>query len=278
MNKNIFLLLVFSILFASCGEFSKVVKSTDHEYKYKKAIEYYNQEDYKHAISLFQDLGYIYKGTSKGDQLYYYHAKSLYAVGDYESAPHYFKSITDQYPRSTYVEEAHFMIGMCYYKQSRHPKLDQELSLRAIDALQLYINLYPYSSRVDEATILIDELNEKIVYKSFLNARLYYDMGYYKSAVIALNNSLIDYPDTKYREDLKYNLFKSKYHLAVNSVEEKKRERLNDCRDEYYIFVDEFPDSKYTKEVKHDFKQISNILGKDSSVIDDEEEEIKKEQ
>ena len=39
---------------------------------------------------------------------------------------------------------------------------------------------------VDEATILIDELNEKIVYKSYLNARLYYDMDYYKAAVIAL--------------------------------------------------------------------------------------------
>lgn len=261
MNRFWFLLLIVSFLLSSCGEFNKVVKSTDYEYKFKKAVEYYNANDYKHAISLFQDLVYIYRGTSKGDELYYYYAKSSFADLDYEMATHYFRNIYEQYPRSRYAEEAQFMVGLCYYKDSPKPQLDQEISRKAIDAFQLFINLYPYSSRVDEATILIDELNEKIVYKSFLNARLYYDMGYFKSAVIALNNSLIDFPNTKYREELKYSLFKSKYFLAVNSVEEKKRDRLNDCSDEYYTFVDEFPESKYLREVKRDFRHISQLLG-----------------
>ncbi len=261
MKRNIFFILTISFLIVSCGEFNKVVKSTDYEYKYKKAIEYYEAKDYKHAISLFQDLVYVYRGTSKGDDLYYYYAQSCFAERDYEMAGHYFKNIYEQYPRSRHTEEAYFMSGMCFFKSSAPAKLDQEISTRAIDAFQLFINMYPYSKRVEEATILIDELNEKIVYKSFLSAKLYYDMGYYKSAVIALNNSLIDYPNTKYREELKYNLFKSKYYLAVNSVEEKKRERLNDSRDEYYTFADEFPESKYLREVKRDFRHVSQLLG-----------------
>ena len=261
MRKYKFILLVLSTLMFSCSEFNKVVKSSDYEYKYKKAIEYYEQKNFKRSITLFQDLVYVYRGTSKGDELYYYYANSCFAEKDFEMAAHYFRNIIEQYSRSRYAEEAQYMIGMCYYKDSPNPKLDQEVSRKAIDALQLFINLYPYSSKVDEATILIDELNEKIVYKSYLSARLYFDMGYYKSAVIALNNSLIDYPNTKYREDLKYSLFKSKYYLAVNSIEEKKKERLNDCRDEYYIFVDEFPGSKYLREVKRDFRNVSQLLG-----------------
>jgi len=86
-------------------------------------------------------------------------------------------------------------------------------------------------------------------------------MEYYKSAVIALNNSLNDYPSTKYREELKFLLFKSKYLLAVNSVEEKKRERTIDARDEYFTFADEFPQSKYLKEVNRDYKHIQQLLG-----------------
>ena len=62
MNKNWFYLLIISLFFASCTEFNTVVKSTDYEYKYKKAIEYYNAEDYGHAVTLFQDLVYVYRG------------------------------------------------------------------------------------------------------------------------------------------------------------------------------------------------------------------------
>jgi outer membrane protein assembly factor BamD len=108
---------------------------------------------------------------------------------------------------------------------------------------------------------MIDEINEKIVYKSFLSAKLYFDMEYYKAAVIALNNSLNEHPATKYREDIKYFLFKSKYLLGINSIDEKKRERLNDARDEYFTFADEFPESKYGREVKRDFKHLTTLLG-----------------
>jgi len=261
MDKKWFFLLIISLFLFSCSEFNKVVKSTDYEYKYKKGIEYYDAGDYTHAITLFQDLVYAFRGTSKGDDLYNYYAKSCFAQKDYVLAGHYYKSIIDQYPRSEFAEDAQFMIGYCYYNDSPTSKLDQDVTKKAIDALQLFINVYPYSKKIEEANILIDELNEKIVYKSFLNAKLYYDMEYFKAAVIALNNSLEDYPNTKYREEIKYLLFKSKYFMGINSIPEKKRERLNEARDEYFTFVDEFPESKYIREVKRDFKQISQLLG-----------------
>jgi outer membrane protein assembly factor BamD len=266
MDKKWFFLLIISLFLLSCSEFNKVVKSTDYEYKYKKALEYYEAEDFTHANSLFQDLVYVFRGTSRGDDLYYHYAQSLIGQKDYVLAGHYFKNIIDQYPRSEFAEESQFMIGYCYYMDSPTAKLDQQVSRQAIDALQLFINIYPFSDKVAEANILIDELNEKIAYKSYLNAKLYFDMDYFKAAVIALDNSLSDYPDTKYREELRYLLFKSKFNLADNSVESKKRERLNDARDEYFNFVDEFPESKYIREVQRDFKQISDELGYDEDL------------
>ncbi len=274
MNKNWIYILLLSVFLVSCSEFNTVVKSTDYEYKYKKALEYYNDEDYGHAVALFQDLVYVYRGTSKGDELYYYYAKSSFEIEDYLLSANYYKSIIDQYPRSQYAEEAQYMIGVCYYENSPGAKLDQGVSRKAIDALQLYINMYPYGENVDEANILIDELNEKIVYKSYLNARLYYDMDYYKASVIALENALVDYPDTGYREELKFLLFKSKYLLGIKSVEEKKKDRLNEAYDEYFIFVDEFPESDHMKEVERNFKELSKELGYDIEVDEEEESEI----
>lgn len=261
MSQKIILLLIISVFAFSCSDYNKVAKSTDYEYKYKKAVEYYQTGDYTHANTLFQDLVHIYRGTSRGDELYYYYAKSLFEQQDFVMAGYYFRNIVEQYPRSKHVEEAQFMIGYCYYKDSPNPKLDQELTNKAIDAFQLFKNVFPYSDRVEEANILIDELREKIAYKAYLNARIYFDMEYYKAAIVALSNCLSDFPSSKHREEMRYMLFKAKYVLAVNSVESKKRERLNDASDEYYNFIDEFPDSKYAREVKRDFRIISSQLG-----------------
>jgi outer membrane protein assembly factor BamD len=105
MDKKLISVLILSLFLSSCGEFNNVVKSTDYEYKYKKGIEYYQAKDYTHATALFEDLVYAFRGTSKGDDLYYYYANSCYNQKDYLLAGHYFKSIVDQYPRSEYAEE-----------------------------------------------------------------------------------------------------------------------------------------------------------------------------
>jgi outer membrane protein assembly factor BamD len=175
-------------------------------------------------------------------------------------AGHYFKTLVKEFPRSEYAEESQFMVGYCFYLDSPNPRLDQQVSQNAIDALQLFINLYSKSTRVEEANRLIIELRDKLVYKSYVSGKLYYDLKNYKAAVVALSSSLKDFPDTKYREELMYMLLKAKYLLAVNSVEEKKRERLSSALDEYFTFADEYPESKYMKEVEKYHSTTAKLL------------------
>jgi outer membrane protein assembly factor BamD len=107
---------------------------------------------------------------------------------------------------------------------------------------------------------LIIELRDKLVYKSYLSGKLYYDLDNYKAAVVALSSSLKEFPDTKYREELMYMLVKARYLLAVNSVPEKKRERLSSALDEYFTFVDEYPESKFRKEVERYYATTAKLL------------------
>ena len=253
-------LLLLTIILSSCGDYNKILKSTDYEFKYKKAVEYYEEGEYVKAGSLFQELVNIYRGTTRADKVYYYYAKSMIGQKDYLMAGHYFKTLIDEFPASEYVEEAQFMTGYCSYLLSPKARLDQQVTHQAIDALQLYINLYPFSERTSEARRLIDELNEKLVYKSYLNAKLYYDFESYKAAVVALENSLNEYPESKYREELMYMLLKSKYLLAMNSIKEKQEQRLSNALDEYFSFVDEYPESKYKKEVDKFYETTAKML------------------
>ncbi len=255
------LLVAFVLLFAAgCGDYNKILKSTDYEFKYKKALEYYEAGEFARSGSLFQELINIFRATSRGDQVYYYYAKSMMGQKDYLMAAQYFRTLIKEYPTSKFTEESQFMVGYCSYLLSPKVRLDQEMTHNAIDALQLYINLYPFSERVDEAHRLIDELRDKLVEKSFLSARLYYDFENFKAAVIALENALKEFPDTKYREEILYMLLKSKYLLGINSIEEKKEERLSSALDEYFSFVDEFPESRYRKEVDKFYETTAKLL------------------
>jgi outer membrane protein assembly factor BamD len=253
-------LVVIALFLSACGDYNKIVKSTDYEFKYKKAVEYYEEGEYVRAGTLFQELVNIYRGTSRADKIYYFYAKSMIGQKDYLMAGHYFKTLVKEFPASEYVEEAQFMVGYCAYLLSPKPRLDQSVTQEAIDALQLYINLYPFNERVEEANRLIDELRDKLVYKSYLTAKLYFDFENYKAAVVALTNSMKEHPDSKYREELMYMLLKSKYLLAVNSVSEKKEERLTNALDEYFTFVDEYPESQYKKEADKYYETTAKLL------------------
>ncbi|MFV0553090.1 MAG: outer membrane protein assembly factor BamD [Mangrovibacterium sp.] len=264
MLKRIYTLIIsaslFLVLATSCGEYQKVLKSSDYEYKYKKAKEYYEKGEYVRACDLYRDLVNVYRGTSKADEIYFFYAQSYYESGDYMLAGHWFRTLVNEYPRSSYRKDAQYMIATCYYDESPSIRLDQTVTKKAIDAYQMYVNLFPASDKVIEANEKIDELHDKLVYKSFLTAKLYYDLENYKASTIALENSLKEYPTSRYREELMYMLLRSKYNLGVRSVENLMEQRLSSALDEYYTFVDSYPESKYRKIADKYYEELSKKL------------------
>ncbi|MBI4646030.1 MAG: outer membrane protein assembly factor BamD [Bacteroidia bacterium] len=247
MNR---ILIIFIILIACSCKYQKLLKSSDYNLKYEKAVEYYNKKDYYRAQQLFEELVPITAGSQRGEEVYYYYAYCYYGQDDFIMAGYHFKNFTKTYPNSKHTEECEFLGAYCFYMESPEPELDQSNTLRAVDALQLFINKYPESDRINESNELIDKLRNKLEIKSYNSSRLYFQLGDYKAAIIALKNSFKDYPDTQYREDILYLIVKSCYLLADKSIETKKKERYQATIAEYYVFIDEFPDSKYRKEAE----------------------------
>lgn len=131
------------------------------------------------------------------------------------------------------------------------PSLDQANTRRAIDELQLFVNIYPESERSTEAAELIQNLRDKLEKKAFDNAKLYYNMGTaddYRASVIALENVLKTYPDTKYAEEIEFLITKSQYLYADNSYPNRQEERFNQAITYYNQFVAQYPDSKFRSE------------------------------
>jgi outer membrane protein assembly factor BamD len=251
---------LLAIFLVSCSEYQKILTSSDYDLKYKKAFEYYDKEDYTRASTLMEELLPVYRGTEKAEELNYRYAYCYYRQQDYVMAAYYFDNFVKSFPNSPLAEECSFMVAYCYYEESPTSSLDQANTYKAIDELQLFINNHPGSKRIDECNKLIDELREKLVKKSFDSASLYYKLGDYKAAITALGNALKEYPDTHYREELKFLILKSSYELASRSIYEKMKERYENTVEAYLGFKEEFPDSKHLKEAERIYTNASKYL------------------
>lgn len=273
MKKYIVIGLLSAGVLSSCGEYNKVLKSTDYEYKYEAAKAYFAKGQNSRAATILEELIPIMKGTSNGEESLYMLAMTYYNQGDFVTASHYFNTYYTTYPRGTYIELARFHSGKALYLDTPEPRLDQSSTYKAIDELQMFLEYFPTSNRRDIAQNMIFELQDKLVEKEYLSAKLYYDLGSYTgntvysstgnnylAAVVTAQNILREYPYTQRREDLSILILRAKYDMAKESVLEKKAERMRETIDEYYAFKNEFPDSKYMKEVEAIFKDASKYV------------------
>lgn len=264
------LLIVIAIIaiFASCSEYSRVLKSSDFNLKYDKALKLYEKKDYQKALPLFEELLTVYRGTSKAEKLYFYYAYCHYGTDDYAMGNYYFENFLGTFPTSSYAEEAAYMVAYCLYKDSPRYNLDPTNTMKAINEMQYFINKYPRSSRVEECNKIIEELRDKLEKKTFTLAQLYFNIENYNSAIIAFKNLLRDYPDTKYNIDANFYILKSHFKYAQRSVDTKKQQRYEETINFYYTFVDKYSKSKYIKEAEQIYassiKEIESLKKKNS--------------
>lgn len=273
MKKYILIFGIMIFALTSCGEYNYVQKSPDYEYRYEAAKAYFIEGNYSKAASLLGDLIAVMKGTQNGEESLYMLAQAEMGAGDYESAGNYFKKYYQSYPKGIYIEQARYYAAVAFYKQIPDVRLDQTNTWDAIKEFQSFMDYYPYSRLKNKAQECINELQDRLVEKELLAAKLYYDLGdymnncayggsNYEACIVTAQNAMKDYPyaTSERREELSILVLRSKYQLAKKSIEEKRIERFRDCIDEYYSYVNDFPESKYIDEAKRLFKNAESIV------------------
>jgi outer membrane protein assembly factor BamD len=248
------------LLASSCGEYEKLLKSTDYDLKKIKAREYFDAGQYVKSSELIGQILPRFRATGEAEELNWLNAQSYYGMKDYASAGAYFKSLTEQYPFGKYAEEASYLTALCDYYSSPRPSLDQDFTKTAIEGFAVFINRYPNSAKVPDAERFAKELQERLVEKSYMSAKLYYDMRQYKAAVTALSNSLKEYSESKYREEMMYLKLSSLFLYSEYSQPAKQKERFQATLDDYYSYMEEFPESKYSKEIKKIYEDTARYL------------------
>ncbi|HOM41591.1 MAG TPA: outer membrane protein assembly factor BamD [Bacteroidales bacterium] len=260
MRFRFLIYLIISTVLISCGEYEKLLKSTDYELKLTKLKEYYEQGKYAKASELINQVIPVYRATEEAEKLTWINAQCYLNMKDYLMAGVEFKNYADMYAYGPHIEEAVFMEAMCKYYLSPRPELDQQYTREALEGFQIFVGRFPSSTRVPDAQRYIDELNEKLARKAYISAKLYYDMKQYKAAVVSLENCINKYPGSKYREDMMFLKLNSLYLYAENSVPSKQIERYQSTLDDYFSFIEEYPKTIHYKEVATIFQNVNKKL------------------
>jgi len=256
LERMRYLLIIFSVLFLwSCSEYNKVLKSDDAEYKYKKAVEFYEEGECYKALPILEELIALVRGTQRAEDVYWYYAKSHFCTHQYYLSNYYFKNYVKTYPRSEHAKEALFLAAMSSYENSPKYSLDQRDTRAAIDEFQLYLDRFPQSELKDSANVMVAQLRSKLERKAYEIAKLYVKTEQYKSAVISLENTIREFPDSRYREEMQFLLLKSHYLYAFYSIEKKKVERYRETIDSFTKFADDYgAESEYFRQAEKYFE------------------------
>ncbi|SDL04272.1 Beta-barrel assembly machine subunit BamD [Salinimicrobium catena] len=264
--KKIILLLSIVLVATSCSQYQKVLKSDDTGLKYSTAEELYNEakagegntsRKFKKALRIFEQIVPEYRGKPQAQKLMFMYADTYYELGDHYLAGYQFERFVETYPQSEKLEEAAFKGAKSYYFLSPRYDLDQTETHKAIEKLQAFINRFPESEKLEEANELVTELRVKLEKKSYEIAKQYHHTRNYKAAITALNNFILEYPGSPFREQAYYYKFDSAYQYAINSYAYAMPERLKEARKYYQDYLRYYPEGKFVSEAEAAFTDIT---------------------
>jgi len=264
-NRILLLSLLGCILFmaTSCNiKFRKIQKNEDWRVKYEAAVEYYEKKDYYRAALLFEDIRPNTRGVPEGEKVEFYLAYCQYYERTYLLAADQFKSFYETYGRSEFAQEAEFMYAYSLYVSVPPSNLDQQSGIESMEAMQNFLNRYPTTTFYDRAVEVISTSQQKLERKGFDNARQYLKIRQYKAAVIALQNFVNEFPDSKLAEEAKALRITAQFRLAEQSITSLQAARYQSVVEFYQEMIDAYPESKYTRDVEKYYSESISKLNK----------------
>jgi outer membrane protein assembly factor BamD len=257
--RKLLFLAVFVAALSSCKRenFEKIRMNPGVDYRYDKAFEYYNKGDYQKAQYLFEDLMGIIKLSEKAERVYYHYAQTHYKLKNYISSSYYLKQFYNTFPNSPLAEEALFLSAESFEKLSPSFRLTQDDTEKAIEGYQLFVNTFPGSQRVSISNDKIDKLRKKLEEKELDNAKGYFRRMDFLAAAHCFKNMLVEFPDSKNAEEIRFMILKSNFFYAKESILTKQAERFKIVKTEFEQFKRKHPASQMLKEAES-YNEISN--------------------
>ena len=119
---------------------------------------------------------------------------------------------------------------------------------------------------------MIAELQEKLEKKEFEIAKQYYTIRDYRAAIKSNEIFIASFPGTKFREEALYTKFIASFEIAINSIDSKKTERLEELQQQYNVILRYYPETLFLEDLNKKISQVNAELEKNNQAISQQTE------
>ncbi len=228
-------------ILSACASGTTIRPGDSVDEAFEKSMELYENERYGDAADAFETVLSIGRGTEYARDAQYYLAKSYYNNNQFQIAASEFQRYSASHPRSERRTEAQFMEAMCYYNLSPRYQLDQSDTHRAIERFQLFIERNPDDELRADAEEKVDELRKKLAKKNYHAGRFYMQISEFEAAAIYFEETIDNYPETKWAERALADQIQAYVRYADNSIEERQEERYQKAVESFERYLQIFP-------------------------------------
>jgi outer membrane protein assembly factor BamD len=160
---------------------------------FKQVTETYTQSPYRPDAKL--GIGDTYLGEGTAEAL-------VLAINE-------FREFLSFYPTHKRADYAQFKLGMAHFRQMRAPQRDQTETREAVQELQAFVDRYPNSSLMPEASSKLREARDRLDESSFLVGYFYYRQRWYPGAIDRFRAILKEDPQYTHRDAVYFYLAES---------------------------------------------------------------------
>jgi outer membrane protein assembly factor BamD len=183
---------------------------------YNEALYYLNaKHDSKTAAKRFEEVDRQHPYSDWARKSLIMTAYAYYQAGDYDESITAARRYIQLHPGNPDAAYAQFLVGSCYYDQIRDITRDQDLTQRAIAALDEVVRKYPTSEYAISAKRKIDVARDQLAGHEMMIGRYYMKRHDYSGAINRFKIVVTRYQTTRHVEEALLRLTEAYMSLGI---------------------------------------------------------------
>jgi outer membrane protein assembly factor BamD len=209
---------------------------------FKQVTETYTQSLYRPDAKL--GIGDTYMGEGSAEAL-------VLAINE-------FREFLSFYPTNRRADYAQYKLALAHFRQMRKPERDQSETREAIREFQAFVDRYPGSDLMTDASAKLREAKDRLDQASYLVGYFYYRQRWYPGAIDRFKSIL--------KEDGGFTNRDALYYYLADSIVKLNRER-GEAEALPYLerLVQEFEQSEYLQKAQQKIDEIKASQAKQAT-------------
>jgi outer membrane assembly lipoprotein YfiO len=162
--------------------------------------------------------------------------------------------VVNQFGSDDRVPDARYHLGLSYWKQARPAPYDQEYTIRALTEFDRFLSLYPDHPQAEEVLTSRNEARGRLARKAFDTGNLYLRLGYLDPARYYFRQVQTEFEDTEWA-------FEAALGEARTFVKEKDWIRAQDV---LMRLLDAEPPGRVARNARSLLEEVQNVMEHES--------------